>query len=78
MPCIKIIDSIKIYVYLRDHNPPHFHAIYSEFEELIEIKSLETYSGEIPRKQRKMVIKWAENNREFLIGKWNQYNPNKK
>ncbi|MFT7606561.1 MAG: hypothetical protein ACI8VT_004164 [Saprospiraceae bacterium] len=40
MPCIKIIDSIKIYIYLRDHKPSHFHALYAEHEELIEIKSL--------------------------------------
>jgi len=44
MPCIKIIDSIKIYVYSNDHNPPHFYAIYAENEELIEIETLETYA----------------------------------
>ncbi len=75
MPCIKIIDSIKIYIYLRDHNPPHFHAMYAE---LIEIMSLETYSGETPIKQRKKVVKWAADNREFLMNKWNQYNPKRK
>ncbi len=40
MPCIKTIDSIKLYIYARDHNPPHFHAIYGEKEELIEIQNL--------------------------------------
>lgn len=62
MPCIKIIDSIKIYIYARDHNPPHFHAMYAEFEELITIRHLENYSGSIPKKQRKKVIEWAEAN----------------
>jgi len=51
MPCIKIIDSIKIDMYSRDHSPPHFHVMYAEFEELIEIKSLETHTGSIPKKQ---------------------------
>lgn len=78
MPCIKIIDSIKIYVYLRDHNPPHFHIMYAEFEELIEIKTLNTFSGEIPRKQRRKVIKWAIDNQVFLMTKWKQFNPKKK
>ncbi|MEZ4829116.1 MAG: DUF4160 domain-containing protein [Bacteroidia bacterium] len=32
MPCIKTIGSIKIYMYLRDHNPPHFHVMYAESE----------------------------------------------
>jgi len=39
MPCIKIINSIKIYIYIDDHNPPHF---YAEYEELIEIKTLKS------------------------------------
>ena len=75
MPCIKMIGSIKIYIYLRDHNPPHFHAKYAEYEELIVIEGLNTYSGKLPTKQRKKVIKWAEENREFVIERWNEYNP---
>ena len=77
MPCIKIIDSIKVYIYLRDHNPPHFHAKYAEHEELIEIKGLNTYAGEIPKTQRKKVIQWASQNQLYLMKKWEEYNPNK-
>jgi len=77
MPCIKIIDSVKIYMYRRDHNPPHFHAHYAEYEELIEIKTLETYIGGIPRKQRKKVMKWAKKNQSYLMDKWKEYNPGK-
>lgn len=53
MPTIKIIDSVKIDIYSREHLPPHFHAIYAEYEELIEIESLKTYIGKIPTTQRK-------------------------
>jgi len=77
MPCIKIIDSVKIYMYRRDHNPPHFHAQYAEYEELIEIKTLETYIGRIPRKQRKKVVNWAKKNQSYLMDKWKEYNPGK-
>ena len=76
MPCIKIIDSIKLYIYSRDHNPPHFHAIYAEYEELIEINTLNTYTGSIPKTQRKKVINWASNNKDYLEAKWNEFNPN--
>jgi Domain of unknown function (DUF4160) len=76
MPCIKIIDSIKLYIYSRDHNPPHFHAIYAEYEELIEINTLNTYTGSIPKTQRKKVINWASNNKDYLVAKWNEFNPN--
>jgi len=75
MPVIKIIDSIKIYMYFFDHNPPHFHAIYAEYQELIIIDSLETYSGSLPKKQRKKVIDWAKENKDYLNKKWKEYNP---
>ncbi len=74
MPCIKIIDGIKIYVYARDHNPPHFHAIVAEFEELIIIESLETYSGKIPATHKKKVTQWAENNKPYIKKQWNKLN----
>lgn len=74
MPCIKIIDGIKVYLYARDHNPPHFHVIFVEFEELIIIKTLATYSGEIPVKQRKKIIKWAEQNQSYLLKQWEKLN----
>lgn len=74
MPCIKIIDSIKIYVYANDHNPPHFHAMYAEYEELIIIQTLKNYSGDIPKTQRKKVIKWASKNQDFIMNQWNRIN----
>ncbi len=75
MPTIKIIDSIKVDVYSREHRPPHFHALYAEFEELIVIESLETYKGSIPNKQRKKVINWAKDKKAFLLKNFKLLNP---
>lgn len=75
MACIKIIDGIKIYIYARDHNPPHFHVFIAEHEELIKIEGLSTYSGGVPLKYRKKVIKWALKNIDFLSREWNKLNP---
>lgn len=74
MPCIKIIDSIKIYVYANDHNPPHFHAMYAEYEELIIIETLKNYSGHLTKTQRKKVINWASKNQDFIMNQWNRIN----
>jgi len=76
MPTIKIIDSIKIVMYFFDHAPPHFHVLYNEYEELIEIRNLETYSGYVPAKQRRKVIKWAEENQNYLMQKWKELSSN--
>jgi hypothetical protein len=75
MPTIKIIDSIKIDIYSREHLPPHFHALYAEYEELIEIESLNTYIGKIPVAQRKKVMDWAKHNQDYLMGIFKQLNP---
>jgi len=75
MPTIKTIDKVKIDVYSRDHPPPHFHAKFAEFEELIEIETMRTYAGQMPKVQRKKVIEWAANNRQFLLDIFNKLNP---
>lgn len=74
MPTVYVIDSIKILIYFDDHLPPHFHAIYNEYEELIEIRTLETYRGKLPNKQRKRVIAWAKENQTLLMETWNAFN----
>jgi len=75
MPTVKTIDNIKIDIYSREHPPPHFHAKFAEYDELIEIKTLETYAGNLPRVQRKKVINWAADNKQFLLDIFKQLNP---
>jgi hypothetical protein len=75
MPTVKTIDKIKIDVYSREHPPPHFHAKFAEFEELIEIETLETYAGSIPVIQRRKVTDWAIDNIQLLLDIFNQLNP---
>jgi hypothetical protein len=74
MPCIKILGSIKIYIYARDHNPPHFHAISAEDEELISIHDLSSLIGSLSTKDRKIVLDWAKENKEYLMGEWEKIN----
>ena len=75
MPTIKIIEGTKIDVYSREHPPPHFHAIYAEHEELIEIETLETYTGKIPNNKRKKVVNWAKDNKQILSENFKRLNP---
>jgi len=75
MPTIKIIDGVKIDVYSREHPPPHFHAIYAEQEELIEIETLKTYTGKIQSNKRDKVIAWAKANKQCLANNFKRLNP---
>jgi len=53
-----------------DHVPPHFHALYSEFEALININTLEIYEGKLPRRALALVLEWAAQHRAELMEDW--------
>ena len=48
MPEICRFYRIIIKMFFDDHHPPHFHAIYSDFEALIEINTLAVIGGKLP------------------------------
>ncbi len=72
MPEISRFYGISIYIYYNDHNPPHFHAIYGEYEVLIEIKKLSVLAGNFPARALGLVIEWASIHQEELKKIWNQ------
>ncbi len=57
-------------MYYNDHDPPHFHAVYSEDEALIDIDTLSIVRGELPRRALAMVLEWAVMHREELRQDW--------
>lgn len=71
MPTFFIIDGVKIELYYKDHNPPHFHAIIAENDALIEIKSLVILQGKLPKNKEKIILTWAKENQKTLMGIWN-------
>ena len=75
MPTVKIIDSIKIDLYSREHNPPHFHAIYADFEALITIKDFTIYAGRLSKTQLTKVVNWAKDNQNMLMENFKRLNP---
>jgi Domain of unknown function (DUF4160) len=70
MPEISRFFGIIIRMYWNDHEPPHFHAIYGEYEALIEIETLAIYRGELPRRALALVLEWAEIHRGELRSNW--------
>jgi hypothetical protein len=64
---------------LRDHHPAvlaracpaHFHALYGEYEVLIDIRTLETIKGGLPRRALALVLEWAAQHRTELMEDWN-------
>jgi hypothetical protein len=68
MPEISRFFGIVIYIYFREHNPPHFHAVYGETEALIEIKTLGILTGSLPPRALGLVTEWATMHQNELMG----------
>jgi hypothetical protein len=70
MPTISRFYGILIQMYFGDHVPPRFHALYAEFEALIDIQTLEVIRGELPGRAMALVVEWAQQHRDELIKDW--------
>lgn len=72
MPRLSEFYGIIVYMYFADHNPPHFHAIYAEYEALIRIDDGSLIRGDLPRTAAKLVEQWRELHVAELMHNWEQ------
>ena len=70
MPEVSRFYGIKIYIFFNDHNPPHFHAKYGEFEILVNINNLSVLYGKFPSRALGLTIEWASLHQEELKTLW--------
>ena len=70
MPTISKFYGIFIRMYNKsDHNPPHFHAFYGNYEAAFDFNG-KIISGKFPPKQARYVKVWAEIRKEYLLTSW--------
>ena len=55
---------------LGEHPPPHFHVYYAEYIATVDVPTCELIEGNLPRKQIKLVLAWAELHQEELTNDW--------
>ena len=60
MPEITRFYGIIIKLFFADHPPPHFHAIYGDYNALINLETLEIIEGDLPNRATKIVVKWVK------------------
>lgn len=70
MPTISEFFGIVIRMYFNDHAPPHFHAIYGEYEAVVVIETSEVLEGSLPRRALGLVREWAHLHRTELLADW--------
>jgi hypothetical protein len=71
MPEIARFYGIVIKVFFGDHPPPHFHAIYGEYNAMVDVESLEIMEGDLPSRAQKLVLEWAILYQQDLLQMWN-------
>ena len=69
MPTISRFYGIVIFMNYRDHNPPHFHARYQEYEITVGIEN-GVVTGTMPRSALKLIFEWCETYEKELIDNW--------
>lgn len=57
-------------MFYRDHNPPHFHAVYAQYEALIDIEKNELFSGYLPPRVLGIVTEWTALHQKELMENW--------
>lgn len=72
MPTISYFYGIIIVMYLRDkeHNPPHIHAITSQFDSPFSIESGEIMEGVFPTKAKALVKEFILKYKGDLLAMW--------
>lgn len=70
MPRISAFYGILVYMYYNDHEPPHFHAIYGDYEVLININDFSVYAGNLPPRAFGLLMEWASLHKEELLENW--------
>ena len=70
MPEISRFFGIVIYIFYMDHNPPHFHAKYNEYEAIIQINTLSVMAGNLPPRALGMVMEWAIMHQNEILENW--------
>jgi hypothetical protein len=74
MPRVHKIGNAKIYIYLADHNPPHFHVIAPDWSARVALSDLRIIDDNAPPSALRPFTDWAANNLETLWAVWAQCN----
>lgn len=77
MPILSTFFGIIVRIFHGDHNPPHIHVEYSEYEAIIDIKSGKIIEGNLPIRAKKLMKEWHKLHSKELEKAWDDVKANK-
>ena len=69
MPELSRFLGIVIGIFPREHPPPHFHAVYGEYQITVGIQSGIVH-GDFPKRALRHVLEWLDLHQEELLAAW--------
>ena len=70
MPELCRFDGITVLMHTNEHNPPHFHAEYAEYDVWVSLDPIEIVHGRFPARKRRQLLAWAERRTPELRKAW--------
>lgn len=70
VPTISRFFGLTITMYFDDHEPAHFHARAAEHTAKIRIDTLEVIASDLPRRELRLALAWAEMHAGELKDNW--------
>jgi hypothetical protein len=61
--------GIVIGIFPREHLPPHFHAVYAEYQITVDIETGVVH-GDFPKRALRLVLEWMELHKDELLDDW--------
>ena len=72
MPTISRFYGLLIRMYFDDHNPPHFHVVYGEYQAVMAIEDFGILEGDLPPRALGLATEWARIHRAELMDEWDR------
>jgi len=69
VPEISRFYGIAITMNFNDHNPPHFHATYQDYEISVDIQT-GVVNGSMSKRALKMIFEWLDIHKDELLEDW--------
>lgn len=73
MPILSKFYGITILMHFQEneHNPPHFHAVYNDYDAIISISDGKILDGYMPNKAYYLIKEWLNEHSCELLDVWN-------
>ena len=69
MPELSRFLGIVIGIFPREHPPPHFHAVYAEYQITVDIQSGVVH-GNFPKRALRLVLEWLDLHKDEILEDW--------